>query len=97
MTRLDEIRVRVTEAQGPDEDWATEFTVLGNHIDLMEHARQDIPDLLRVVEAAWAFLNAEDDYRVLDVYDDSEDVMLASDHLSETRTELRAAIADLDR
>lgn len=54
--RLDDIKARAAAAQAPDEEWVTEIAVQSHHIDLMEHARTDIPDLLRVVEAAMALL-----------------------------------------
>lgn len=108
--RLDDIKARVAAGPSADEQ-LLRMWVDAHSTDLMSlhearistvltdlaHARTDIPDLLRVVEAAREFLDAEGDFRVLDVYDDSEDVMLASDHLKATRDALRAALSGLDR
>ena len=63
--------------------------------DFIAHARQDVPLLLAVAEAAAAVRDAESDMDVLDIYDDAEDVARQGEHLRRSWASLRDALAAL--
>lgn len=103
-TRLDAIKARLAAAQQHVDDLCTgkvrwtmrvPVDVERDSDTIISGSLADISVLLSALEAAKAFQDAEDAYRVLDMYDDPEEVMLASDHLKETRAALREALAPL--